>query len=92
MDFRGWFFEAKTRKNYEKILINLLDLDPNEGMNQKLNTLNADKLKKQIDDSGELEDLSLEKKSKIKNRIDSASSSDSINDLVSIMAENHNFK
>lgn len=91
MDFKAWFFEAKTRRDYEKILINLLDLDPKEGMNQKLNTLNADKLKKQIDDSGELEDLSSEKKNKIKSRIDSASSSDSINDLVSIMAENHNF-
>lgn len=90
MDFKRWFFEAKTREDYETIFINLLNLDSKEGMNQKLDTLDPDKLKKQIEDVGEFDDLSPEKKERINDFIDNASSADSINDLISIMLENDN--
>lgn len=85
MDFKSWLFEAKTRKDYEKILINLLGLDKEEGINQKLDTLDPEKLKDKIASSGELKDLGTEKLDQINKMIDTAESGDSIGDLVSIM-------
>jgi len=88
MDFKSWFFEAKTRKEYEDILVNLLKLDPEEGVNLRLNTLDSEELKKSIKNSGELEDLSTDKKEKIFAMIDKSNSDKSISDLISIMLEN----
>lgn len=88
MDFKSWLFEAKTRKEYEKVIVNLLDLDPEEGINLKLNTLDSKDLLKKIQNSGSLKDISSEKKEKIYKMINRSNSGDSVADLISIMVEN----
>lgn len=88
MDFKSWLFEAKTRKEYEKVIVNLLDLDPEEGINLKLNTLDSKDLLKKIQNSGSLKDISFEKKEKIYKMINRSNSGDSVADLISIMVEN----